>query len=334
MRRVHRGVLLTGAAVVAVGTLAACGAVQHTPLLPAVQEPALNEADVVMRDGVALPLRVWQPAGAPRAVLLGLHGFNDHARAYAPTGEYLARHGIITYAYDQRGFGAAPFRGLWTDHRRLAADARTVIDLLRARHPGLPVYLMGESMGGAVALISATEQQASVDGLVLAAPAVWGRASMNPLQRLLLGTLVRVAPGLTVTGAGLRITASDNAEMLQALRDDPLIIRRTRVDAIHGMVNLMDAAAASAAQLNLPTLILYGARDEIIPPGPTCHFLRALPAHTPARLAFYPEGYHLLTRDLQAEVVLADIAHWLLRADAPLPSGLELDPPRWTEALC
>src|SRR5205814_80154 len=65
----------------------------------------------VTADGTVLPLRQWLPAGPVKAVILALHGFNDYSNAFEGPGDAWAKRGIATYAYDQRGFGAAPERG-------------------------------------------------------------------------------------------------------------------------------------------------------------------------------------------------------------------------------
>src|SRR3546814_18386269 len=98
--------------------------------------------------------------------------------------------------------------------------------------------------------------------------------------------------------------------MLRALGRDALFIKETRIDAIHGVVNLMDAALEAGPEIGVPTLLLYGERDQVVPAEPTFQFWRSLPAAAAAarRLAYYTEGWHLLLRDLQAEVVIADAA--------------------------
>ena len=87
----------------------------------------------------------------------------------------------------------------------------------------------------------------------------------------------------------------------------------------------MESALLSSSQVHIPALILYGERDEIIPAEPVCEMLSTLPVQRPAnwRLVVYPEGYHMLTRDLQAGVVLGDIVAWLKNRKAVLPSNLE-----------
>ena len=198
-----------------------------------------------------LPLRKWLPPGGSgggqvKAVILALHGFNDYSNAFEGPGEAWAKRGIATYAYDQRGFGAAPERGFWPGRAALAGDAAMASRILRRLYPGVPLYLLGESMGGAVAVVAMTGESGApipdVDGVILTAPAVWGRATMDLLPRLALWAGVRLMPGLTLTGRGLEITPSDNIAMLRALSRDPLVIKETRVDTIYGLVDLMDAA--------------------------------------------------------------------------------------------
>jgi alpha-beta hydrolase superfamily lysophospholipase len=259
-------------------------------------------------------------------VVLALHGFNDYSNAFAQSGPALAATGLFVYAYDQRGFGEAPHRGLWPGVEVLTGDLATAAELVTARHPGLPVYLLGESMGGAVVLAAlAGPAPPQAAGVILAAPAVWARSTMPFHQRAALWLAARLFPWARFSGRGLGIQASDNIEMLRALGRDPLFIKETRTDAIYGLVNLMDAALQAAPGIEDETLLLYGAKDEVVPAEPTFAFWRGLPADAAARrrFAYYPEGWHMLLRDLQSEVVIADIAAWIRDPDAPLPSGAE-----------
>jgi acylglycerol lipase len=293
--------------------------------------PHFTDTGFVTADGQGLPLREWLPTGEVKAVVLALHGFNDYSNAFEAAGEVWAKQGIATYAYDQRGFGAAPERGFWPGRAALAADAATASQILRRLYPGVPLYLLGESMGGAVAVIAITGESGSpvpdVDGVILAAPAVWGRATMDLLPRLALWVGVRFAPGLTLTGRGLKIQASDNIAMLRALARDPMVIKATRVDTIYGLVNLMDAALAAAPRLDARLLVMYGAKDEIIPKTPIRRFVQSLPpeCRLRAKLAWYPEGYHMLLRDLDGSIVIGDVANWVLAPAAALPSGADRD---------
>jgi alpha-beta hydrolase superfamily lysophospholipase len=299
------------------------------PAGPELIEPSTGPGFLVAADGARLPLRVWAPAERPKAVVLALHGMNDYANAFTAVGEAWAKTGIATYAYDQRGFGEAPQRGHWSGMAAMAEDVAAASRLLRRRYPGVPLYLLGESMGGSVAIAAITGAAGTArpdcDGIVLAAPAVWGRDTMTVVERVALWASYRLFPDMTLTGRGLHIVPSDNIEMLRALSRDPLVIKGTRVDAIKGLVDLMDAALAAAPAVDTPMLLLYGGRDELVPKASTEMWVEHLPyqARTTRKLAWYDHGYHMLLRDLEAPAVWRDIASWMADHRAPLPSGAD-----------
>ncbi len=287
----------------------------------------------VSYDGTALPLKQWSPEpDKTKAVLIALHGFNDYSNFFQQPGSYFKNQGIHCYAYDQRGFGASPKPGFWSGVEAYKQDLHLFVQRVREKHPDLPLFLLGESMGGAVAIVTAAfYPNLPINGLILAAPAVWARQTMPWYQRFLLSALAHTLPWLTVTGASLEIQASDNIEMLNALSRDPLVIKETRIDAIYGLANLMDAALLAAENTRQTTLLLYGEHDQIIPMQATTAFLRQFMRNRQQSktLALYPQGYHMLLRDRQAPLVWQDIYNWIQHPGHPLPSradrrGLEL----------
>lgn len=300
-------------------------------------EPHFTEHAFIAEDGARLPLRKWLPEGRVKAVILGLHGFDDYSHAFAMPAPLWARRGIATYAFDQRGFGGAPDRGGWAGEGRLALDAIEASRILRRTYPGRPLYLLGESMGGGVAILAMTGTMrgvippgaampvADADGVILAAPAVWGRITMDLLPKLALFAAARLLPNLPLTGGGLHIVASDNIAMLRELARDPMMLRGARVDVIYGLVNLMDDALAAAPKLRKPMLLMYGAHDEIVPQPALADFTAHLPdpPGIDHRLAYYRHGYHMLLRDLDGASVAGDVATWILDRDAKLPSGAD-----------
>ncbi|MCK5872361.1 MAG: lysophospholipase [Methylococcales bacterium] len=284
---------------------------------------SLSDHHFVTADNTTLPLHSWLPEDkTPKAIIIAVHGFNDYGIFFKQPAKFLAKQGIASYAYDQRGFGKAPNRGLWAGVEAYAVDLLQLTALLRQKHPETPLYWLGESMGGAVALVAATADESKIaDGIILAAPAIWARQNMPWYQQALLWTLARTVPWMTLTGESLEIVASDNREMLIELGQDPLVIKKTRVEVIYGVANLMDAALASASTLQLKTLLLYGEKDQIIPKKPTFQFIRNLLSQqaNQKRIACYKDGYHMLLRDLKAEVVWNDIKTWVT-ASEPVPT--------------
>lgn len=273
--------------------LAACGITLH-PLPPAPR-----------------PAEVWAPTEErPKAVVLALHGFNDYRNAFADFATFAAARGVRVEAFDQQGFGANPNRGLWPGSDALARDLARRLAELRRDWPGTPLYLLGESMGAAVAVVALGQGLPPVDGVILVSPAVWGDTSFNGFYRLVLELAAGMAPGWTLTGRGLGVRASDNDAALIAMGRDPMLIKETRLDAIAGLVRLMDEARLDAGKLDVPVLILMGEHDEIIPPEAIRSFAGLVdPAICHAIV--YEEGWHLLLRDLQAETVWRDILAWI-----------------------
>jgi alpha-beta hydrolase superfamily lysophospholipase len=267
-------------------------------------------------DGLSLPLRHWDAKSRPRAIIVALHGMNDYSNAFAMPAKLWAADGITTLAFDQRGFGAGPNPGLWAGGETMRQDLRDFVAAARVRYPGVPLFALGESMGGAVLLSALAEPDAPrLAGAILVAPAVWSRQDMPLSYRVALFLVAHLTPGLIVsnnmTSRVVTIVPSDNVAMLQALARDPLFQKRTRADTLYGLVNLMDAARAAPEHLVSPPpiLLLAGAKDQIIPHAPTGAVIAALGPRADVRQ--YSNGYHMLLRDLEGARVAQDIADWI-----------------------
>ncbi len=298
----------------------------EAPVGEAMGPPILEAAQMVTADGYVLPLRYWPAEGAEaqRAVVLALHGFNDHGGGFAVLAGALVAYGVSVYAYDQRGFGATADAGACPGKDTLVADARTAAELLRERYPDTPVYLLGKSMGGAVALLLMSDDRpAPVDGTVLVSPAVVGEDLVPRYQSVLLRLADSVVPGLPLPaglGPTLGYRPSDDPAVMERLRQDPLVLDYPRVHAVAGLASLMDAALAAAPELEGPVLLLYGARDDLVPIPAMCRLLEAVelsPGSGRWRAVVYPEGYHLLTRYSGAAQTQRVIGDWLFAEPQP-----------------
>lgn len=306
--------------------IAACVPTVQRAQIPALgfDGPSFQGDKFIAHDGAILGLSSWLPqTPQPKSVIVALHGMNDYARAFESAGPYWADQGIATYAYDARGFGRSPQRGVWGGKDLMLGDLRTAIGVVRAKHPGIPVTLVGESMGAATILAAlGGDNPPQVDRVVLIAPAVWGWSNLPLAYKVSLWltahTPVSLRPLNPPRAVTRKISASDNIPMLQSLGRDPNMLFATRLDAVYGLVNMMEQAFKSVHKVPPQTLVLYGSKDQIIPRPSVERTVARLPQNIQS--VEYPDGYHMLTRDLQAQRVWADIVAFIDDPQAAVPS--------------
>jgi len=275
-------------------------------------------------DGAQLGLTAWLPPEGqePSAVIIGLHGMNDYANTFYLAGPWFAERGVATYAYDARGFGRSPNRGIWGGERLMTEDLRTAVMVARRQHPNAKIVVIGDSMGAATTIATFGAANAPhVDRIILVAPAVWGWSTLPDTYAVTLWLSAHTVPW-TAVEPPRRLTrsrtASDNREALIQAGRAPHMIWSTRIDALYGLVSLMETAADRSANLDGDVLFLYGQNDQIIPRASALAAARRLPSS--ARTALYAHGWHWLLRDLQREVVYQDILAFIADPDVPLPS--------------
>jgi alpha-beta hydrolase superfamily lysophospholipase len=302
--------------------------VQHALQQPSgFSGPAFSGDHFVSFDGARLGLETWKAEGGyadnPWAVIVGLHGMDDYANAFHMAGPWWEKRGVTTYAFDQRGFGRSPGRGVWAGEDLMVADLRAACAAARRRHPKAILAVAGESMGGAVAIAAfASDEPPDADRLILLSPAVWGFSQQPMSYNAMLWMASHTMPQYVVKPPSFltrRIWASDNVRELLRMGQDPQMIWGSRFDTLYGLVALMETGWRRIDRLKVPALYMYGAHDEIIPaPAAISAAARLRP---PGRTLYYEHGWHLLLRDLQAETVWTDAEAFIRDPAGPAPSG-------------
>jgi alpha-beta hydrolase superfamily lysophospholipase len=261
--------------------------------------------------GLDLYAQAWLPDVAPRTVIIVAHGLAEHGGRYAAFAAELVEREYAVYALDHRGHGRSPgSRANIGRFSHLVSDFCAFAGRCARQHPGAPVYLLGHSMGGAVAFASALRLQGSLRGLVLSAPALAAGDAVPRLQELFVRLLSVIAPN---TGA-LALPAS-------AVSRDPSVVARYESDPLvhhksipaRTLVELLDAMRgfpAGAAQLRLPTLILHGTADQLVPLAATRPVYQALGSRQRV-LKLYDGLYHEVFNEPERGQVMADLLHWL-----------------------
>ena len=260
--------------------------------------------------------RVWPAAGEPRGVILALHSFGDHAAAFNLAAPALAEAGYSVYAFDQAGFGTRNLNDRWAGEARLVDDAAGLARQLAERYPDRPLYLLGESLGGAVAmLVAARHPDLPVDGLILAAPAVREGIRLRYGWNVLIAGAAAVAPGYRLTVSRPPDDPKLAPRAARRLAEDPRVMRRVRLDAYWGLIRLADQASDVAPALQPPTLVLYGGRDTSVPAVGIRRLNGHLAGHGDYR--FFEDGPHLLLQGRHWSRVTDAILDWLPPARLP-----------------
>jgi len=262
------------------------------------------------RGGLGLYRQSWRPPGAPRAVVVNLHGLGDHSSLYPTLVEYLVGRDLAVQSFDLRGNGRSDgprgHVGAWADYRE---DLAGFLTLVARDDPGRPIVLIGNSLGGLIALEYALMHPGGLRG-VIAVSAPLGALGV-PAPLLALGrVLSRVWPQFSLeTGMDLSGLARDPGVIEQVL-SDPLFHRRATARLSTEVTAAIARVQEGAASFPLPLLVLHGSDDRMVPPAGS----RAFAARAPSagtRLIVYPGAYHALFADLGREPVLADVAGWI-----------------------
>ena len=267
-------------------------------------------------DGEIVPYRLWQAADSPRALILLLHGASDYSGAFDEIGPRFAARGVTALAIDQRGFGATASRGRWRGKNRMIRDAVEAVSYLGARYGAdLPVFILGESMGAALAVHAAARAPA-IAGIVLAAPG----AISGTLRRLFGVTLTRVlnffAPDARIVIE--RISAWDfTPGAAIRLLGDPMVLRRIRPGMLFGLFKLAWSAVDEAEHVRVPSLTMIGSREDVVREACIARLHKNLAG--PKDWAHFTGGPHLLLHWKHNDRVLAKVFSWVETrlADAP-----------------
>jgi alpha-beta hydrolase superfamily lysophospholipase len=270
------------------------------------------------RDGIRLLTRHWE-AEAPRAAVLLVHGLGEHSGRYEEVGARLAGAGLETFGWDHRGFGASGGERAWLDRfSQFHDDVEDRLAAVRAAVPGRPVILYGHSLGGLISLgYAIARDRPSPDILVLSAPGIDDNAAA--WKHRLAPILSRIAPRLRIANGIPDTMLTRDPARQAAAAGDPLMLRSTTAGFGARFFEEQARVRASAASLAIPTLVIHGLDDPIVPARAT-EPLAAIPGVT--RRA-YAGVRHELHNEPEGPQVLDDVIAWidqqLARTGAPGP---------------
>jgi alpha-beta hydrolase superfamily lysophospholipase len=270
--------------------------------------------DIVVRarDDVELQTYVWPAMGTPRAHLLLVHGIAEHAGRYGHVGTQLARAGITTHAYDQRGFGRSGGHRAYVDRwSQYHDDVEDRLLEVRSAAAGLPVVLYGHSMGGLIALgyALADPPRALPDLLVLSAPAI--DAVVPTWKRRLADILAATVPRFAIANTFPKGALSGDPAVEAAYLADPVAVHRTTARlgvALFREQDRVKAVLARGGPLPITTYVLHGADDPIVPEWAS----RSLEGRANVKRRVYQGLHHETHNEPSGVSVIDDTIAWIL----------------------
>ena len=257
-----------------------------------------------------------------RGLIVAVHGLSGAALDFEPLGRRMTRHGFITYAVELRGQGSDPLPARRGDLKSIDdwfADLRAFISRVETAHPGVPLFLYGESMGAAILTrYLAREPSTSATGLILASPVVVLPHEPPAWQQLIFRALLFACPRLRINvrkitkprkGAPPAWVTRDAAHR-EWFETAPHRVDSFTLRFFNCLHDLISGCHAAAPRLSLPVLILYAGRDIFIRSERVEAFCALLGSRA-REMEFYPEAYHLLLHDDDREQVLTRVSGWL-----------------------
>jgi alpha-beta hydrolase superfamily lysophospholipase len=252
----------------------------------------------------------WLGRAEPTGVLLVVHGLGEHSGRYGTVVDALVPDGWAVYGFDHRGHGRSGGRRAHVEsYDDWLADLDAFRRLVVARHPGLPVFLLGHSMGGQIALAYALDHQDELRGLVLSAPAL-ENSSVPRAARPVLRALAAVAPRLRAKVVDVNKISKDPA-VVAAYHADPLVHHgHPTLGLSLALLNRFAVLPERARELRLPLLLLHGTADELTDPAGSLLLERT--SGSPDQTVRWYEGlWHEVFNEPERERPLADLRQWL-----------------------
>ena len=259
--------------------------------------------------GLQLYYQSWHQDSPKQGIVVIVHGLGAHSGIFNNLVEFLCDRQFQVYALDLRGHGHSEGqRGYINSWNEFRQDLKAFLQLIISQEPNLPLFLLGQSLGGTIALDYALHDGEQLQGLILLSPAL--KVRISPFKLILGRIFSRFMPHFTLnTGIDLT-TISRNPQVVAAAAQDGLRHKKGTARLATEFWQAVDWLEANAAKLAVPTLILYGGADRVTLPESSSLLFKTI-ALADKEQHEYPQSYHELHQDLDYQAVFADLGNWL-----------------------
>lgn len=253
----------------------------------------------------------WLPEGQARAVLLIVHGFGEHSGRYVSIIDSFVPLGYAVHALDHVGHGRSEGTRAYVQRFTDYTDTlHTYVDMVQGWQPGIPVFMVGHSLGGLVAAYYLLDHPSGLAGAVFSGPSIAVPESITPVTLFMAKALSVLAPK-----AGLRaieaVAISRGKDVVRAYEEDPLVYRgKITARLAAEMLRAQQRVAAEASAIDLPLLIVHGEEDRLVPSAGSRAFYQAV-GSADKTLNVYDGLYHEVFNEPERAQVLRDVEAWL-----------------------
>jgi len=271
----------------------------------------MNESTFEGVGGLKIFTRSWQPDGAPRAVVVIVHGFNSHSGQYLWVGEQLAKNGLAVYALDLRGRGRSEGERFYVEKiEDFTDDVQILVKQAKSENPDLPVFMLGHSAGGVTACVYTLDHQTEIDGLICESFAY--ELPVPDIALSFLKGLSYITPHTHVFSLKNEDFSRD-PDVVESMNEDILIKGESQpAQTAKVLINAAGRLHEEFPSITIPVLILHGTEDKATKPSGSQHFYEQT-GSTDKTLKLYENHFHDLLNDVDKEIVMADIQNWIDR---------------------
>ncbi|MDC3090819.1 lysophospholipase [Rickettsiales bacterium] len=266
--------------------------------------------------------RKWFSNDNSDILIIAIHGYNAHSGSFERPANLFSKFNINTISFDLRGFGLNKDFGEWFSLEVHVNDVYEIIKKICKKEPNKKIFLLGESMGGAIAISLVNKKKdLPLEGLILVSPALWNFSEANPVKSFIMKSFSNLFPNFRISGEGIiKVRPSDNLEMLKNYAIDPLVVHDPTAQSLSGIIDLMDKAYEQfqifIKNPTIQTLIVIPGIDEIVPRKPMLHLLKNIDIYRNLNkdlfLALYDKNFHMIMRDLDGDRISWEIKEWII----------------------
>jgi acylglycerol lipase len=253
----------------------------------------------------------WLPEKNPEAIIFIVHGLAENSGRYNETAAFLAKEGYAVFCHDHQGHGLSEGKRGYIKHfSTYAEDLTGFIDDTLEKYPEIPVFLLGHSIGGTIAISYCLKNQEKIKGLILSAPALQRGESIKGWQVVLTKILSVISPKAGVDRLDSS-TISKDRDVVNAYRNDELVYTgKLSARLCSEILKTMDTLPRETAKIELPVLIMHGADDRLVSPDGSRNIYETIGSDDKT-LKIYQGLYHEIMNEPERDMVYKDVAEWI-----------------------